>query len=379
MQRDSLDWLLSNAVERGYVPGVVVVVATRESVLYRGAFGKLADDPVIDMTADAIFPVASMTKPVTSVGVMMLREQGLIDLDDAVSEYLPEFEGKEVIAGFDESDASYTTRPATTEVTIRHLMTHTAGFGYGFSSPIVRDLSRGAAGLGPREFPLLHDPGSKWTYGTSTRVLGWVIEKIAAEPLDAFFDSRILAPLGMTDTGFGLKSECFGRLVAQSRRVGATLVTGSGQRPPSSHVFGDAGLFSTADDYMRFVRMLLNGGELDGVRLLAAESVNEMITNQIGTLMVERQPGAMPERSRSFPLGAGRDKWGLGFQLKVGAEDGSRPPGSYSWAGIHNTHFWGDPHNGIGVVMLTRVLPFYDEGCIRLLTDLERRVYQNLE
>ncbi len=378
MQRDNLDELLTAAIERGDVPGVVVAVADRQSVLYRGAFGKLADNPVVEMTVDAVFPIASMTKPVTSVGAMMLREQGRLGLDDLVGDYFPEFRGKQVIAEFDESDGSYATRPPASEITIRHLMTHTAGFGYGFSSPVVRDLSKGATEFGPRELLLLHDPGDRWTYGPSTRVLGWVIEKIAGESLDAFCESRIFAPLGMTDTGFSLASENLDRLVAPSKRVNGALVTESRPPTPNPNFNGDAGLLSTADDYARFVWMLLNDGEFDGVRLLAAESVHEMTTNQIGRLVVEQQPGAIPELSNSFPLGAGRDKWGLGFQLKVGVEDGLRPPGSYSWAGIHNTHFWGDPHNGIGVVMLTRVQPFYDAGCIRLLTEIERCVYRNL-
>ena len=373
--RSALDTLLHEAVERHDVPGVVAEVANRERTLYRGAFGKLDERGAVEMPADAIFRIASMTKPVTSVAVMMLKEQGLVDLDDVVGRYLPEFKGAEVIAEFDESATSYTTRPAAREITLRHLLTHTAGFGYGFSNETINKLS---AKL-PANPPLLHDPGSRWTYGPSTRVLGNVIEQATAESLDVFFESRIFKPLGMVDTGFGLRRDDRFRLASLFKRINGQLV---GEQNPESHeprVFGSGGLLSTARDYIRFLQMLLGMGQFGDKRLLKEQSVNEMTENQIGNLVVERQPGVMPDLSNSFPLGAGDDKFGLGFQLKEGVETGARSPGSYSWAGLYNTHFWADPIHGMAAVLLVQVLPFYDDRCIQLLIDFEKTIYRNLE
>ena len=373
--RSDLDTLLHAAVERHDIPGVVAEVANREHTLYRGAFGKLDERGAVDMPADAIFRIASMTKPVTSVAVMMLKDQGLLGLDDVVGRYLPELKGIEVIAEFDESDGSYATRPAACEITLRHLLTHTAGFGYAFSNHTISKLSDRL----PDNPPLLHDPGSRWTYGPSTRVLGRVVEQITGEPLGVFFESRIFQPLGMGDTGFDLKPEDRSRLAPQFRRINGQLV---GEQNPESYeprVFGDGGLLATANDYIRFLQMLLGLGQFGGSRLLEEQSVTEMTNNQIGNLVVEKQPGAIPDLSNPFPLGAGEDNFGLGFQLKVGAESGARSPGSYSWSGLHNTHFWADPKQGIAAVLFMQVLPFYDDRCIKLLTDFEESIYRNLE
>ncbi|MSP14877.1 MAG: class A beta-lactamase-related serine hydrolase [Chloroflexi bacterium] len=372
-----LNALLRGAIERRDVPGVVAQVANHERVLYRGACATLDEHETTAMPTDAIFRIASMTKPVTSVGIMMLREQGLLDLDDPLGRYLPEFTGREVMAAFDASQATYTTRPATREVTIRHLLAHTAGFGYGSFNHTLHALSKGATR--PRDLPLLYDPGSRWTYGINTLFLGEVIEQVAGQPLDAFFESRIFRPLGMKDTGFNVKPENLSRLVALFRRTDGELV---GEPRPESYeprVSGDSGLVGTAGDYIRFLHLLLNGGQWDGTRLLTDRSVSEMTKNQIGSLAVVKQPSIMPAVSNPFPLGAGKDKFGLGFQLKEGAAENSRSPGSYSWAGLFNTHFWGDAQKDIAAVLLMQVLPFYDERCIRLLRDFERHIYKNLE
>ena len=373
--RTELDELLAAKVNQRDVPGVVVEVADREGTLYHGCFGKLDGRGSMDTPADAIFRIASMTKPVTSVAVMMLKDQGLIDLDKTVTEYLPEFNGAEVIDEFDESDSSYTTRPAAQGITIRHLLSHTAGFGYDFSN---HTLSKLRGRLPPNPL-LLHDPGAKWTYGMSTRVLGMVIETVAKESLDVFFESRIFKPLGMSDTGFHLRPEDRLRLASLFKRVNGDLVGAPNPESYEPRVSGDTGLLSTANDYSSFLRMLLGMGEFEGNRMLAEQSVQEMTKNQIGDLVVEMQPGAIPARSNPFPLGSGKDKFGLGFQLKEGVDDGGRSPGSYSWAGINNTHFWVDPKKGIAAVLLTQVLPFYDGRCIDLLLDFERCIYRNLE
>jgi len=366
--RTELDALLYAKVDRRDVPGVVAEVANRERTLYHGAFGKLDERGAVDMPTDAIFRIASMTKPVTSVAVMMLKDQGFFDLDDAVGQYLPEFKGAEVIVEFDESNSSYTTRPAAREITLRHLLNHTAGFGYAFSNYTLSKLGDRL----PANPPLLHDPGTRWTYGMSTRVLGRVIEKVTNQSLDVFFESSIFKPLDMSDTGFYLRPEDRPRLASRFRRINREL-------RGEPNVRGDAGLLSTASDYSSFLRMLLGMGGFDGNKTLTERSVQEMTKNQIGDLVVEMQPGAIPDRSNAFPYGAGEDKFGLGFQLKEGVENVGRSPGSYSWAGINNTHFWADPDKGIAAVLLTQVLPFYDDRCIDLLLDFERCIYRNLE
>jgi methyl acetate hydrolase len=376
--RSEIDALLQTACERLEVPGVVAAVANRERLLYLGAAGTLDEAGALRVPTDAIFRIASMTKPITSVGIMQLCEQGRLGLDDPLGEYLPEFKGRAVIADFDASDGSYTTRPASGEVSIRQLLSHTAGFGYEFCSHTLNGLSKG--NTSPlRDLPLLHDPGSRWTYGRSTALLGEVIARVAAEPLDAYFAAHIFGPLGMTDTAFGVKPEDIGRLVTLYHRVDGALSAEPRPAAVTPNVAGDGGLLGAASDYIRFLQMLLNGGALAGGRLLRETSVAEMTRNQIGNLTVEEQPGAIPRLSRSFPLGAGADKFGLGFQLKTNAEEGARSPGSYSWAGLYNTHFWGDPNKGIAAVLLMQVLPFYDARCIALLRDFERRIYANLE
>ena len=375
----ALSQYLSGAVQRGDVPGVVALVVDRESVLYQGAAGKLDVARGVDMPADALFRIASMTKPVTSVAAMMLVEEGKLGLDDPVSKYVPGFEGRPVLARFNTADGTYDTRPAKRPVTIRHLMTHTSGLGYGFSSPIVSRLAQGnrekEAGL-----PLLHDPGDKWTYGTSTRVLGQVVEKISGQPLDVFFRDRIFGPLKMTDTSFVVPPEKVSRVVTVHQRVDGKLVEQPNTPVQQSPVNGEGGLYSTARDYGVFLQMLLNGGSLHTVKLLGAKSVAMMGANQIGSVVVDEQPAADPARTRPFPLGAGRDKFGLGFQIAVRDERYAklRNPGSLSWAGINNTHFWIDPDSHIAAVVLIQVLPFYDEACIRVLREFEELVYRQV-
>jgi methyl acetate hydrolase len=375
--RAEVDALLQAAVERRDIPSVVAVVANRDRVIYRGAFGVLDDQGAIPLPADAIFRIASMTKPVTSVAIMMLREQGLLELDDSIGKYVPDLVGREVIAAVNESDGTYTSRPAKREITIRDLLTNTAGFGYDFSSETLCLLCKGGE-RSPRDLPLLHDPGSQWTYGMSMAVLGEAIERITGESLDLFFETRIFQPLGLNNTGFYLEREKHHRLIALFRRVNGELI---GEPWPESYepfVAGDAGLLSTGDDYIRFLQLLLNMGQVGNTRLLTNQSVNELTMNQLGSIKVQKQPGAIPEVSNSFPLGAGRDTFGLGFQLKEDEEDNTRSPGSYSWAGLFNTHFWADPQQGIAAVLLMQILPFYDDLCIQLLKDFEYRVYRNL-
>ena len=377
--KTALSRSLAASVDRGDVPGVVAVVVDADSVLYQGAAGKQDVARRVEMKPDAIFRIASMTKPVTTVALMMLVEGGRLSLEDPVSKYLPSFKDRPVISSFDAATSAYETRPAKRAVTIRHLLTHTSGVGYGWSSPIVARLI-GNDRDKETELPLLFDPGEKWTYGASTRVLGQVIEKISGQPLDVFLQDRILKPLGMNDTAFAVPAANVARVVTVHSRTDGKLAEQPNAATQQAPVRGDGGLYSTAHDYGIFIQMLLHGGTLHGTRLLSERSVRMMGENQIGSVVVQEQPAADALRSRPYPLGAGRDKFGFGFQIAIKDPRYAkyRSEGSLSWAGIDNTHFWIDPTRRIGAVWLAQVLPFYDEACISSLRGFEELVYQYL-
>jgi methyl acetate hydrolase len=378
--KTALSAFLSAAVQRGDVPGVVTLVVNREGVLYEGDAGKLDVAHNVDMRADAIFRIASMTKPVTSVAAMMLFEAGKLGLDDPISKYVPGFDAPQVLARFNAADGTYEARQAKRPITIRHLMTHTSGLGYAWSSPVVSGLTQNVREK-ETEVPLLYDPGEKWTYGASTRVLGRIVEKISGQPLDVFLRNRILGPLKMTDTSYVVPPEKLSRVVTVHERANGRLIEQPNASVQQAPVSGEGGLYSTARDYGTFLQMLLNGGRLHNVKLLSTTSVAMMGDNQIGTVVVEEQPAANPTRTRPFPLGAGRDKFGLGFQIAARDDRYSqlRSPGSLSWAGINNTHFWVDPNRHVAAVVLMQVLPFYDDACIRVLRGFEALVYRHLE
>ena len=373
---------LGDAVGRGDTPGVVALVVGRQGVLYEASAGKLDTDNTA-MPVNAIFSIASMTKPVTSVAIMMLLEQGKLKLDDPVSKYLTGFDNLRVITRFKEADATYETRPAKRPMTIRHLLAHTSGIGYGFTNPIEYRLTQ-ATKKGEWELPLLSDPGDKWNYSASTRVLGMIVEKVTNTPLEDYYQQRIFKPLGMVDTSYAVPAPKQSRVPTQYSRINGTLQA-QPQAPipamPAAPYRGDGGLYSTVEDYGKFVQMMLNGGYLGSAKILRESSVKMMGENNIGPIFVELQPDADKLRTTPFPLGAGRDKFGLGFQIASNDPKYAkfRSPGSMSWAGIFNTEFWIDPVKHIGGVQMMQVLPFYDDGAIRTLRDFEESVYKNLQ
>ena len=376
--KSALGEFMAKAVERGDVPGVVTLIVDRDGVLYEGAAGKQDVARGVAMPADAIFRIASMTKPVTSVGLMMLVEQGKVGIDDPVAKYLPQFDNRPVVAKLDPATGSFETRPATTPITIRHLLTNTSGLGYAFSDPTMNRMVAATKKV-ETELPLLHDPGTKWTYSPGTRVLGWVIEKVSGEPLDAYLRARIFEPLKMADTGYAVPQGKVARVVTVHARKSGKLVETPNPPKESTPVRGDGGLYSTARDYGRFVRMLLNGGSLDGAKILSPQTVRTMGQAHTGALFIQTQPDAMPERTRPFPIGAGRDKFGFGFQITAADPKYAkfRSAGSMSWGGINNTHFWIDPERRIGGIVLMQVLPFYDDACMGVLRGIEEIVYRS--
>jgi methyl acetate hydrolase len=368
------------ATEKGDVPAVSTMIVHRDGVIYQGVAGKQDVARGVDLKPDSIFRIASMTKPITSVAIMMLVDAGKVNLDDPVSKYLPEFKGRPVIDKFNEADASYTTRPAKREITIRHLMTHSSGIGYAFTNPTLKKIVDATKKNEP-ELALLHDPGEKWTYSASTRVLGWVVEKVSGETIDVFLEKNIFAPLKMVDTAHAVPDSKVSRVVTIHGRKGGKLSETPNDPKQAFPVRGDGGLYSTAQDYSRFVRMLLNGGTLDGAKILSPKAVQMMSEMPAGGPVMQTQPDANAERTRPFPVGAGKDKFGLGFQITAADPKYARyrSPGSMSWGGIYNTHFWIDLKKQVAGIVLMQVLPFYDEASLGVLRGVEEVVYRHLK
>ena len=375
----AISTVLKDATDRGDVPGVVVAVVNKDGVLYNEAFGKSSTLRNTPMTKDTIFNMASMTKPVTSVAIMMLMEEGKLKLDDEVAKYLPKWKDPVVITTFNEADASFETRPAKRAITIRHLLTHTSGIGYTFASPTLSKIAQ-KTGQIDLDLPLLFDPGESWAYGASTRVLGHVVEAISGQTIDAFLDARILKPLGMQDTSYLVPAAKYPRVVAvNARGADGKFVERPMPATLPAQVNGDGGLYGTAGDYGRFLRMLLNDGKLGDTRILSERSVKTIFDNHMGKVVVQPQQSSNLALSRNFPLGAGKDRWGLGFQLGADKAPNRRSPGSGTWAGIFNTHFFIDPSKEIGVIVMMQTLPFYDEASMRVYADVEEAVYRNLK
>ena len=375
----ALSSFLKEATDRGDVPGVVVAVVNKDGVVYHEAFGRSRTLTSTPMTKDTIFNMASMTKPVTSVAIMMLVEDGKLKLDDEVAKYLPKYKDPLVISKFNEADSTYETRPAKRPITIRHLLTHTSGIGYGFASPTLTKIMA-KTGKAELDLPLLFDPGESWAYGASTRVLGNVVEVISGQKIDAFLEAHILGPLGMHDTSYLVPPSKYPRVVAvNARDAEGKFVERPMPATLTAQVAGDGGLYGTAGDYGLFLRMLLNRGKLGDTRILSEKSVKTMLESQTGKVVVQPQESANLAVSRNFPLGAGKDHWGLGFQLAAETAPNRRTPGSGTWAGIFNTHFFVDPSREIGVVVMMQTLPFYDEAAMKVYAGVEEAVYRNLK
>ena len=375
----ALSTFLKSATDRGDVPGVVVAVVDKNGVLYNEAFGKSSTVKNTPMTKDTIFNMASMTKPITSTAIMILVDEGKLKLDDEVAKYLPKWKDPQVISKFNEADASFETRPAKRQITIRHLLTHTSGIGYGFASPMLTKIMEKTK-KSEMDSPLLFDPGESWAYGASTRVLGLVVEAISGQKIDAYLQARILGPLGMNDTSYLVPTTKYSRVVA----VNARNASGKFEERPMpatlpATVQGDGGLYGTASDYGLFLRMLLNRGTLNGKRILSEQSAKLMLEPATGTVVVKEQQSANLSLSRNFPVGAGKDKWGLGFQLAAEKSPNRRSPGSGTWAGIFNTHFFIDPSRELGVVVMMQTLPFYDEAAMKVYAGAEEAVYSHVK
>ncbi len=354
-------------VDRNKLAGAVAMVARQGKVVYLKSFGMMDIEAKKLMRKDAIFRIASMTKPITSVAVMMLYEEGHFLLSDPVSKYIPEFKNPKVLAP-SSSENSRTLVPAKREITIRHLLNHTSGITYQWNEKlgkmyhdagITHGLLQDESTIGEKikllaKMPLLNHPGEKWEYGLNVDVLGYLIEIWSGVTLDKFFQERIFKPLSMKDTHFFLPEEKVSRLVTvytpeegKIKRWPDTLIVEDAMvysttypyQGPRSYFSGGGGLCSTISDYARFCQMLLNRGKLNGVRMLSRKTVELMTSNSIGDLYIQEQSGY---------------KFGLGFGIRTeyGQKSELRSLDSFGWGGFWYTHMWIDPKEElIGIFM----------------------------
>jgi CubicO group peptidase (beta-lactamase class C family) len=371
-------------VDKGSIPGAVLVIARNGKLVYRQAVGYQDREKKLAMKPDAIFRIFSMTKPIASVAVMMLAEEGKIDLLAPASRYLPEF--KDVKVGVEKVDPA-TGKPALTledpqrPVTVQDLLRHTSGIVYGpFGNSLVHQAYNQANlfddGQTLAEFvtklsklPLAHQPGAVWEYGMSVDLLGRIVEVVSGTPFDRFLEERITKPLHMPDTTFYLSAAQAPRLAepqidpATGKRPDFTAAEGL-TKEKIRWFSGGGGMLSTASDYARFCQMLANGGELDGVRLLSPKTLAVMTSDQlppgisrVGMLQATQDLSPIPEMGQSF---------GLGFAVRTdpGRSPVSGSVGDYFWAGAGGTYFWVDPQEKLFAVMMVQ-MPFVPSGYYR--------------
>ena len=358
-----IDNMLQQAIDSGWIAGAVGFIARDGKIVYDKAFGVNDIEANIPLSTDNIFRIASQTKAIVSIAVMMLFEEGKFLLDDPVSKYIPEFAHPQVLSKFNEKDTTYTTIPAKREITIRDLLTHTSGIDYAdFGSPpmsaiyakadIFPDFGGDKVLIGDEmkalgRLPLFHQPGERWTYGLNVDVLGYLVEVLSGENLDQYLRRHLFEPLGMNDTWFYLPEEKHDRLVkvnTEDQNHHVVTMPQEGVNYPllnGTYFSGGAGLSSTTKDYAIFLQMLLNKGVFNGKRLLSRRTVELITTNQIGDLSL------------------GRDKFGLGFQITT--ESGQAllgvSEGSFSWGGYFGTTYWADPRERLVCLLFTQQFP----------------------
>jgi len=364
-----IDLRIKQYIDSGWLKGADALIARNGRIVYNKAFGIASTEPTIPLGTNAIFRIASQTKAITSVAIMMLFEQGLLLLDDPVSKYIPSMAHPVVLDHFSEKDTTYTTVAAKREVTLRDLLTHTSGIDYaqigsekmkaiyakaGILAGFVSDRIKVGDNINKLgKLPLVHQPGERFTYGLNTDVLGYVVERISGETLDQYFRKHIFEPLGMNDTYFYLPPGKSSRLVAvftpdkQNNLIrwnSSTFYHISADYPKSKGTYysGGAGLSSTMRDYAIFLQMVLNHGEYNGKRLLARRTVDLMTSNQIGNLTVDK------------------DKFGLGFRVttKAGEAKLGQSEGSFSWGGFYGTTYWADPKEHLIGLIFAQEYPF---------------------
>jgi methyl acetate hydrolase len=386
-QVGQIDDVFRSAIERGDVPGVVAMAGTRDGVAYQGAFGRRALPDAAAMTTDTVFWIASMTKAITSAAAMQLVEQGKLAVDQPIANVLPELSAQQVLEGFDPTGEPM-MRPAKRPITLRHLMTHTAGFVYDvWNADMGRYMEKkGVPGIITCEnatlaLPLVFDPGDEWDYGINIDWVGKAVERASGQSLGDYLAEYLFGPIGMKDTGFKLADEHRTRLAGMHNRDEAGTLARMEFELPQEPEFqmGGGGLYGTAADYLAFQRVFLNDGRANGRSVLKPETVRLMTENAIGNLNVQRLKTVVPHLSHDAEFFPGMaKKWSLGFMISTRAVPGGRSAGSLAWAGLGNTYFWIDPGKGIAGVILMQLLPFADPKALALLNAFERAVYRML-
>src|SRR3954447_21021891 len=383
-----IDQILRQKTDAKEIPGVVAIAASGNDVIYQSAFGKRDLSKPDAMTADSVFWIASMTKAVTSAGTMQLVEQGKLSLDAPIGEVLPDLAKPQVLEGFDAKGEAM-LRPARGPITLRQLMTHTAGFAYNMWNgdlaihleksgiPAITTCQNAAL-----KTPVMTDPGTRWEYGTNIDFVGKAVEAVSGKRLDAYLHDNIFAPLGMSDTGFKITESQRKRLVAMHHRGedgSLTPIPFELEQEPEFHM-GGGGLYSTAGDYIKFTQMILNKGRGNGNQLLRPETVALMGQNHIGELNMPKLTSHVAFATNDVDLYPGMDKkCGLSFMINTAKTPQGRSPGSLAWAGLANTYFWIDPSRDISGVILMQVLPFCDSRCLDAFAGFESGVYAGLD
>jgi CubicO group peptidase (beta-lactamase class C family) len=387
----NLDPAFQRAAEVKDVAGVVAMAATEDGILYQGAFGKRDLAKGTDMTLDSVFWIASMTKAITSAGAMQLVEQGKLQLEQPMGALLPDLASPQVLEGFDDKGEPK-LRAAKGPITLRHLLTHTAGFTYDLWDANTARYAKYAQLPGiitcknaALKTPLAFDPGTGWEYGTNIDFVGKAVEAVSGQSLDAYLRQNIFAPLGMSDTGFIIGPDQRTRLVSVHQRKpdGSLEPIEFGVPQDPEFFMGGGGLYGTARDYLAFLQMLLNGGKGNGAQVLRPETVALMGKNHIGAINV---PGlwktTAPDATLDVDLAKmfpGQDlKWGLSFLINPQQGPAGRSGGSLTWAGLANTYFWLDPSKRVAGVILTQSLPFVDPRAVGLYAQFENGVYKAL-
>jgi CubicO group peptidase (beta-lactamase class C family) len=387
-----VDEVLRQAADTKEVPGVVAVAANSDGVIYEGAFGKRDLANGTDMTADSVFWIASMTKALTATAAMQLVEQGKLQLDEPISKVLPQLAAPQILEGFDDKGQPK-LRPAKRPITLRQLLTHTAGFTYDLWDADTAQYVKAANLPGiiscknaALTTPLAFDPGDRWEYGINIDFAGKAVEAVSGKGLNVYLREHIFQPLGMKDTDFVIGPDQKKRLVTvHARKPDGGLEPIEFGVPQEPEFFmGGGGLYGTGRDYLAFLQMLMHGGEFNGARLLRPETVAQMSKNNIGDVNISRvvlkttAPASTPDvdMGQLFP---GQDiKWGLSFLINPQEGPAGRSGGSLSWAGLANTYFWVDPSKHVAGVILTQVLPFVDPRVLGLYSKFESGVYKAL-
>jgi len=389
MQNQSqIDQVLRQKSDTLEIPGVVAMAASGQELIYQGAFGKRDLSKDAAMTTDSVFWIASMTKAITTAAGMQLVEQGRLALDAPIGTVLPNLAAPQVLEGFD-ANGEPRLRPARSAITLRQLMTHTAGFCYDmWNGDMVTYLEKtGIPGIitcknAALNTPLMSDPGTRWEYGSNIDFVGKAVEAVSGESLDVYLRDHLLSPLGMTDTGFRLGDKQRQRLVGMHARGddgSLAPIPFELAQDPEFHM-GGGGLYGTAGDYIKFTQMILNQGRGNGNQVLKPETIALMAQNSIGDINMTRMTSAVAFATNDVDLYPDMDKkWGLSFMINTARTPEGRSPGSLAWAGLANTYFWIDPTRDIAGVILMQLLPFADRQCLEAFTGFERGVYAGLD